>query len=151
MTYEYNEITNEINPVYLDLSKMTNREIYISFGDGLTNENLVKKLTDRYGKNEYYMNMNLLHLYFKKVEFPSFIIVLIIGAFECYLKEVWTDLVNRTTINKNDPLKSAVYDIREELIEKFGKDKKIQKICFPVSRIYRPSERDGGIFQKILR
>ena len=24
--------------------------------------------------------------------------------FECYLKEVWTDLVNRTTINKNDPL-----------------------------------------------
>ena len=27
---------------------------------------------------------------------------------------------------KNDPLKSAVYDIREELIEKFGKDKKEQ-------------------------
>lgn len=87
MTYEYNEITNEINPVYLDLSKMTNREIFISFGDGLTNENLVKKLTDRYGKNEYYMNLNLLNLYFKKVEFPSFIIVLIIGAFEFFLKD----------------------------------------------------------------
>ena len=87
MTYEYNEITNEINPVYLDLSKMTNREIFISFGDGLTNENLVKKLTERYGKNEYYINMNLLNLYFKKVEFPSFIIVLIIGAFEFYLKD----------------------------------------------------------------
>ena len=47
---------------------MTNREIFISFGDGLTNENLVKKLTERYGKNEYYINMNLLNLYFKKVE-----------------------------------------------------------------------------------
>jgi len=28
---------------------------------------------------------------------------------------------------KNDPLKSAVYDIREELIDKFGKDKKRTK------------------------
>ena len=34
MTYEYNEITDEINPVYLDLSKLTNKEIRNFFGDG---------------------------------------------------------------------------------------------------------------------
>ena len=34
MTYEYNEITDEINPVYFDLSKLTNKEIRILFGEG---------------------------------------------------------------------------------------------------------------------
>ena len=87
MTYEYNEITNEINPVYLDLSKMTNKEICISFSEGLMSENIVKILKERYGKNEYFMNVNLLYLYYKKVEVPSLIIVLIIGAFEFFLKD----------------------------------------------------------------
>ena len=87
MTYEYNEITEEINPVYLDLSKLTNKEIRNYFGDGLTSEKMVNLLRERYGKNEYYININLVYLYFQKVELPSLIIVLLIGAFECYLKD----------------------------------------------------------------
>ena len=87
MTYEYNAITEEINPVYLDLSRLTNKEIKYIFGDGLTTEKIVNLFRERYGKNEYYININLLFLYFKKVELPSLIIVLIIGAFECYLKD----------------------------------------------------------------
>ena len=87
MTYEYNEITEEINPVYLDLSKLTNKEIRNIFGEGLTTEKIVNILRERYGKNEYYININLLNLYFLRVELPSLIIVLIIGAFECYVKD----------------------------------------------------------------
>ena len=87
MTYEYNEITDEINPVYLDLSKLTNKEIRNYFGDGLTTEKLVNTIRERYGKNEYYININLLYLYFLRVELPSLIIVLIIGGFECYIKD----------------------------------------------------------------
>ena len=87
MTYEYNEITEDINPVYLDLSRLTNKEIKYIFGDGLTTEKRVNLFRERYGKNEYYININLLFLYFKKVELPSLIIVLIIGAFEFSLKD----------------------------------------------------------------
>ena len=87
MTYEYNEITDEINPVYFDLSKLTNKEIRILFGEGLTTAKLVNILRERYGKNEYYINIKLLFLYFLRVELPSLIIVLIIGAFVCYLKD----------------------------------------------------------------
>ena len=90
MIYEYNEITNEINPVYLDLSKLTNKEIRNIFGEGLTTENKVTLFRERYGKNEYYINMNLLSLYFFKVELPSLIMVLIIGAFELYLKDYFS-------------------------------------------------------------
>ena len=43
--------------------------------------------------------------------------------FECYLKEVWTDLVNRTTINKNDPLnviiKQDIQGLRKLIFSKY--------------------------------
>ena len=87
MVYEYNEITNEITPVYLDLSKLTNKEIRNIFVEGLSSEKKVTILRDRYGKNEYEINYNLIYLYFLRVELPSLIIVLIIGAFELYLKD----------------------------------------------------------------
>ena len=87
MTYEYNETTNEINPVYLDLSKLTNKEIRNIFVDGLSTEKKVTLLRDRYGKNEYYISVNLIYLYFIRIELPYLIIVLIIGAFELYLQD----------------------------------------------------------------
>ena len=72
MTYEYNEITDDINPVYLDLSRLTNKEIKYIFSDGLTTEKRANLFRERYGKNEYYININLLFLYFKKVEHLNF-------------------------------------------------------------------------------
>ena len=85
--YEYNEETNEIIPVYMDLSKMTNKGIWNFFGEGLSSENLVKKIQDRYGKNEYYINIEVLYLYFLNIELPYLIIVIIIGIFELILKD----------------------------------------------------------------
>ena len=85
--YEYNEETNEIIPVYMDLSKMTNKGIWNFFGEGLSSENLVNKIKDRYGNNEYYINLEVLYLYFFNIELPYLIIVLIIGIIELFLKD----------------------------------------------------------------
>ena len=65
MTYEYNEETSEVIPVYMNLSKMTNKGIFNFFNEGLSTDNLVKKFKDRYGKNEYYINLGLSFFYFK--------------------------------------------------------------------------------------
>ena len=86
-TYEYNEETNEIIPVYMDLSKMTNKGIFNFFGEGLSSENILKKFKERYGKNTYYINMKIIYFYFVGIEVPCFIIILIIGVIEFFLDD----------------------------------------------------------------
>ena len=83
MIYEYIEETNEISPVYMDLSKMLNKKILDYFREGLSTENIVKKYRDRYGKNEYNIDIKLPLLFFFKNDIPTFIIVFLIGIIEC--------------------------------------------------------------------
>ena len=80
VTYEYNEETNEISPVYLDLSRMTNKGIFNFFGEGLSTESILKKFEERYGKNEYIINLKLPYFYFKKIEILYFIFIIILQA-----------------------------------------------------------------------
>ena len=82
--YEYNEENNEIIPVYLNLSNFKNKEIINYFSEGLSSEHLVNKYKEKFGKNEYYIDINLLFIYFKKNEIPIFIIVLFIGFIELF-------------------------------------------------------------------
>ena len=77
MNYEYNEETNEIIPVYMNLSKLNNKAILNYFSEGLSSENILMKFKERYGTNEYYINARLIFLYFFKVEVPNYIIVII--------------------------------------------------------------------------
>ena len=76
--YEYDEKKDEIIPVYMDLSSMTNADILDYFLSGLGTKGIVKKFRERYGKNEYAFNIRLLYLFFLKNEIPSYIIVIII-------------------------------------------------------------------------
>ena len=92
MTYEYNEDTNEIIPVYLNLSNMKNKDIINYFSVGISTQNLVNKYKDIYGLNEYIIDIRLFFIYFKKSEFPSFIIVLIIGVIELVLLKNYVSL-----------------------------------------------------------
>ena len=92
MTYEYNEDTNEIIPVYLNLSKMKNKDIINYFSEGLSSQNIVNKYKERYGLNEYIINLKLFFIYFKKSEIPTFIIVLIIGVIELILLKNYLSL-----------------------------------------------------------
>ena len=59
---------------------MTNKGIFNFFGEGLSTENILKKFEERYGKNEYYINLNIAFFYFKKVELLYLIFILIIEA-----------------------------------------------------------------------
>ena len=52
----------------MNLTKMTNKGIYNFFGEGLSNDNIIKAYLDRYGKNEYYINLVITNFYFKKIE-----------------------------------------------------------------------------------
>ena len=81
-TYEYIEEINKIIPVYMNLSKLTNKEIWDNFSEGLTTENKVNKYRERYGKNEYHIDIKLPLIYFQIHEIPSFAWVIFIGIIE---------------------------------------------------------------------
>jgi cation-transporting ATPase 13A3/4/5 len=85
--YEYDEKNNVIFPIYMNLSKMMNKDIFNYFNEGLSSERLVQLFRERYGKNEYKLNLNLIYIFFMKSQIPSFVIVIIIGLVEyIYLK-----------------------------------------------------------------
>ena len=76
--YEYDEKKEEIIPVYMDLSKLTNKGILDFFLDGLGTRSMVNKFRERYGKNEYIFDVKLLFLFFLNNEIPSYAIVIFI-------------------------------------------------------------------------
>ena len=80
--YEYDEKNNEVIPIYMNLSKLMNKDIFNYFSDGLSSEALVKLFRDKFGKNEYKLNIKLLYLFFMKNQIPSLAIVIIIGFIE---------------------------------------------------------------------
>ena len=88
ITYEYKDDTNEIIPVYFNLSHLTNYAIVNNFSEGLSSEEVVQRYKERYGLNEYYINADLLYKYFKRIELPNFIIIIIIGVIELLLKDI---------------------------------------------------------------
>ena len=87
VTYEYDEINNEISPVYMNLSNLTCKDIFHNFSEGLSSEGLIKLFFERYGKNEYNLNFKLIHLYFIRIEIPSLSFVIIISLIEFGLKD----------------------------------------------------------------
>ena len=66
MTYEYDENKNVIIPVYINLSKMTNQGIINFFSEGLSTKRIIEDFTERYGKNEYNLNIRLFDFFSKK-------------------------------------------------------------------------------------
>ena len=85
--YEYDEIKNIVIPVYLNLKGKTNKNIINLFQEGLSSEYLVKKIRDRYGKNEYKINLNLVYIYFKKIEKKLLIYSFICGSLEVAIQD----------------------------------------------------------------
>ena len=85
--YEYDEIKNIVIPVYLNLKGKTNKNIINLFQEGLSSEYLVKKIRDRYGKNEYKINLNLVYIYFKKIEKKLLIYSFLCGSLEVVIQD----------------------------------------------------------------
>ena len=80
--YEYDAIKNQISPIYLNLSKIMNKDIFDLFSDGLSSAKIVQILREKFGKNEYNLNIKLLFIYFIKTQIPSLAIVITIGLIE---------------------------------------------------------------------
>ena len=85
--YEYDEAQNIIIPIYLNLQGKTNKFIIHIFQEGLSSENIAKIIEDRYGRNEYKLNLNLPYLYFQKVEKKLLIYSIICGTFEVVIRD----------------------------------------------------------------
>ena len=76
--YEYNRINNEINPIYINLSNLTNEKIIGIYSEGLSTKKIVNNLKERYGKNEYNLNIKLYLLFFLKNQIPINALIIII-------------------------------------------------------------------------
>jgi len=116
VTYEYKEDTNEIVPVYMNISKMTNRRIFNYFSEGLSNEKILNKFLERYGKNEYHIYLGIIYFYFLRIELPYLILVILIGLIELGLKDYVSIIskyliVSIILILEYQITKRVVYDI----------------------------------------
>ena len=87
VTYEYDENRNEITPVYMNLSNFSCKDIFHYFGEGLSSEGIVRIFQNRYGKNEFNLNFNMIYLYLLNVELPNAIFVIVIGIVELILSD----------------------------------------------------------------
>ena len=81
--YQYNEENNEIIPIYMNLSKMTKKEIFNNFSEGLSSDK-INKFRVKYGSNEYDINVDLVHLFFKKIEIKYIIFIIITKSFDLF-------------------------------------------------------------------
>ena len=85
IAYEYDENKNVIIPMYMDLSQMTNQEIINYFSEGLSTKQIIENFTERYGKNEYNLNIRLYLIFFLKRQIPTYVIILLIEFIEYVL------------------------------------------------------------------
>ena len=90
VTYEYNEEANEIIPVYMNISKIANKNIINYFNDGLSSDEQIRKFKERYGKNEYNLNFDIYNFYSKKMEIFYFIIIILTKAFELFTSDYFS-------------------------------------------------------------
>ena len=97
VTYEYDEVSNEIIPVYINLLNLTCKDIFHYFSEGLSSEGIIKIFQNRYGKNEYALNFQMLYLYFLNIELPYLILVIIIGIIELGLSD-YISFIAKTVI-----------------------------------------------------
>ena len=76
-TYIFNEKNNSFSPIYLALSKMTNRNIHNVYSEGLISEEMVIKKKNKFGRNEFLISANNIYSFLLIVELPTFTLVLI--------------------------------------------------------------------------
>ena len=149
ITYEYNEETNVITPVYMNLSKMTNKGILTYFSEGLFNENLVKLFKERYGRNEYRIDTGISFLYFKRIELPSFIIILFIGVVEIILGDYFSFFIKTGVISFVFIIEYL--NMKNNIFDKYKKEYTIdgESHKFKVKRKYLLNENNNEFYTEI--
>ena len=139
--YEYDEQTKMLIPVFFNLNKKIIKNIFNSYGDGLTTENKVRNNLEKYGKNMVKMNINFITLCQRRLEIHNIIITLVslllliifgeyifglglfimlsiivsIKAFHKYKTFYKTISTNYTLLNKSDNKK---YKVKRDYLNK---------------------------------
>ena len=85
--YEYNEDKHSVIPVYLNLAGKSNKYIMDVFTEGLSSKYLVKKFEEKFGKNEFKLNLDVVNIYYKKVEKTFLIYSIICGILELFARD----------------------------------------------------------------
>ena len=85
--YEYDEEKNKIFPVYMDLSKLSNKAIYNFFIDGLSSEILVNKFRARYGLNEYKIDQKIFLIHSTYIQPPILLGIIVTTLIEYFLRD----------------------------------------------------------------
>ena len=85
--YEYNEDKHSVIPVYLNLAGKTNKYIMDVFNEGLSSKYLAKKMEEKFGKNELKLNIDLINIYYNKVEKKLLIYSIICGSLEFFARD----------------------------------------------------------------
>ena len=98
MRYEYVQKYNQIIPIYMDLSKMTNKKIINYFGEGLSSQIIVDNLRERYGRNEYNLNIKSYLLLFLRNQIPTYLLILLIEIFEFIFLTNYINLIFKCII-----------------------------------------------------
>ena len=152
INFEYIEKDDEIIPVYMNLSKMRNEGIIHLFSEGLSTKKLVEFLTEKYGKNEYKLNIKLYLISLFKNIIPVSAIILLIEFIEFICIFNYTNLIFKTSI-LSILIIGQIMSIKANIINKYkdeftldGNKRKIK-----VKRNYLIKEKDEtyGIIDNI--
>ena len=119
--YEYDEKKDQIIPVYMDLSKLTNKGILDYFLNGLGTKGLVNKFRERYGRNEYAFDIKILFLFFLNNEIPSYAIVIFICIIQTVAFPDFTILIAKIAVVIGFILIQLI-NIKVTIINKYKKE-----------------------------
>ena len=140
--YEYDEERQAVIPVYLNLEGKTNKNIIDIFSEGLSSQFLSKKMEERFGKNEYKLNIDLLSAYFNKIECRLIIYSALCGGLEFVAKDLFSTLLLLVII-------CIYYVCRKVMRYKLLKPYSKTDFTIDGEKSYRPKVKRKYLFKKI--
>lgn len=142
--YEYDEERQAVIPVYLNLEGKTNKNIIDIFSEGLSSQFLSKKMEERFGKNEYKLNIDLLSAYFNKIECRLIIYSAFCGGLEFVAKDLFSTLLLLVII-------CIYYVCRKVMRYKLLKPYSKTDFTIDGEKSYRPKVKRKYLFKKLIR
>ena len=139
--YEYDEERQAVVPVYLNLEGKTNKNIIDIFNEGLSSQYLTKKMEERFGKNEYKLNIDLISVYFNRIERKLIIYSVLCGCMEVVGKDLFSTVLLLAIIGIYYVSRKAM---RYKLLKPYNKN----DFTIDGEKSYRPKVKRKYLFKK---
>ena len=139
--YEYDEERQAVVPLFLNLAGKTNKNIIDIFSEGLSSQYLSKKMEERFGKNEYRLNVDLISVYFNRIERVLIIYSVLCGCLEFLGKDLFSTVLLLAIIG-------IYYFSRKIMRYKLLKPYNKNDFTIDGEKSYRPKVKRKYLFQK---